>query len=126
MAKTRADYSQSFRGLTRTDEDWLFLFGLGREEAALAWRETYRVRMDGEGDRRAAMDAVNPKYVLRNWVAETAIRAVEDRRFRSLGPHFEAGAEPLFRASRRTGPVRAAGPGICRSFGFLLLIKSRF
>lgn len=78
MAKTRADYSQSFRGLTRTDEDWLFLFGPGREEA-LAWRETYRVRMDGEGDRRAAMDAVNPKYVLRNWVAETAIRAVEDR-----------------------------------------------
>ena len=78
MAKTRADYSQSFRGLTRTDEDWLFLFGLAREEA-LAWREIYRVRMEGEGDRRAAMDAVNPKYVLRNWVAETAIRAVEDR-----------------------------------------------
>jgi uncharacterized protein YdiU (UPF0061 family) len=25
------------------------------------------------------MDRVNPKYVLRNWVAETAIRAVEDR-----------------------------------------------
>jgi uncharacterized protein YdiU (UPF0061 family) len=24
------------------------------------------------------MDRVNPKYVLRNWVAETAIRAVED------------------------------------------------
>ena len=78
MAKTRADYSQTFRGLTRTDEDWLFLFGLGREEA-LAWREKYRARMDGEGDRRAAMDAVNPKFVLRNWVAETAIRAVEDR-----------------------------------------------
>jgi serine/tyrosine/threonine adenylyltransferase len=78
MAKTRADYSQSFRGLARTDEDWLFLFGPGRNEA-LAWRETYRARMDGEGDRRAAMDAVNPKYVLRNWVAETAIRAVEDR-----------------------------------------------
>ncbi len=78
MAKTRADYAQSFRGLTRTDEDWLFLFGLAREEA-LAWRETYRTRMAGEGDRRAAMDAVNPKYTLRNWVAETAIRAVEDR-----------------------------------------------
>lgn len=78
MAKTRADYTQSFRGLTRADEDWLFLFGLGREDA-LAWRERYRARMDGEGDRRAAMDAVNPKYVLRNWVAETAIRAVEDR-----------------------------------------------
>ncbi|MES2256708.1 MAG: YdiU family protein [Pseudomonadota bacterium] len=78
MAKTRADYSLTFRGLTVTDEDWLFLFGLARDEA-LQWRERYRARMDGEGDRRAAMDAVNPKYVLRNWVAETAIRAVEDR-----------------------------------------------
>lgn len=78
MAKTRADYSLTFRGLPHTDEDWLFRFGLGREEA-LDWRERYRARMDGEGDRRAAMDAVNPKYVLRNWVAETAIRAVEDR-----------------------------------------------
>ncbi|HEY4275065.1 MAG TPA: protein adenylyltransferase SelO family protein, partial [Rhizomicrobium sp.] len=78
MAKTRADYTQSFRGLTRTDEDWLFLFGLAREEA-LSWRERYRARMEGEGDQASAMDAVNPKYVLRNWVAETAIRAVEDR-----------------------------------------------
>jgi uncharacterized protein YdiU (UPF0061 family) len=24
------------------------------------------------------MDRVNPKFILRNWVAETAIRAVED------------------------------------------------
>lgn len=78
MAKARADYAQTFRGLTRTGEDWLFLFGLLRDEA-LQWRERYRARMEGDGDRRAAMNAVNPKYVLRNWVAETAIRAVEDR-----------------------------------------------
>jgi uncharacterized protein YdiU (UPF0061 family) len=78
MAKTRADYTQTFRGMTRTDEDWLFLFGFAREEA-LSWRERYRARMDGEGDAAEAMNAVNPKYVLRNWVAETAIRAVEDR-----------------------------------------------
>jgi uncharacterized protein YdiU (UPF0061 family) len=25
------------------------------------------------------LDRINPKYVLRNWVAETAIRAVEDQ-----------------------------------------------
>jgi len=60
------------------DEDWLFLFGTARE-AALGWRERYRARMDSEGDQGAAMNAANPRYVLRNWVAETAIRAVEDR-----------------------------------------------
>ncbi len=78
MAAARADYALTFRGLTVTDEDWLFLFGEARAEA-LAWRDRYRARMDGEGDRTAAMNAVNPKFVLRNWVAETAIRAVEDR-----------------------------------------------
>ena len=82
MAATRADYTLTFRGLTRTDEDWLFLFGTAREEA-LAWRERYRARMAkedrSEGDQTAAMNAANPGYVLRNWVAETAIRAVEDR-----------------------------------------------
>jgi uncharacterized protein YdiU (UPF0061 family) len=78
MAATRADYSLTFRGLTRMDEDWLFLFGTARE-AALGWRERYRARMDSEGDQGAAMNAANPRYVLRNWVAETAIRAVEDR-----------------------------------------------
>ncbi|HKD46863.1 MAG TPA: hypothetical protein VKB67_04210, partial [Rhizomicrobium sp.] len=39
----------------------------------------YRRRTEKEGNRGSAMNRVNPKYVLRNWVAETAIRAVEDR-----------------------------------------------
>jgi len=78
MAATRADYTLTFRGLPQTGEDWLFLFGTAREEA-LAWRERYRARMDSESDQSAAMNAANPRYVLRNWVAETAIRAVEDR-----------------------------------------------
>jgi uncharacterized protein YdiU (UPF0061 family) len=32
-----------------------------------------------QGEDLSGLDRVNPKYVLRNWVAETAIRAVEDR-----------------------------------------------
>jgi serine/tyrosine/threonine adenylyltransferase len=78
MAAARADYTLTFRGLSRLDESWLGLFGAARGEAE-TWAAGYRARLAGEGDRTAAMNAVNPKYVLRNWVAETAIRAVEDR-----------------------------------------------
>jgi uncharacterized protein YdiU (UPF0061 family) len=42
------------------------------------WAAKYRARLRAEGsddvDRRARMDRVNPKYVLRNHLAETAIR----------------------------------------------------
>jgi uncharacterized protein YdiU (UPF0061 family) len=77
MARARADYALAFRHLPLGDQAWLDLFGAARDQAA-EWHKRYRARMAGEGDRRRAMYAVNPKYVLRNWVAETAIRAVED------------------------------------------------
>jgi len=74
MAKTRADYTLSFRNLSGGDADWLWLFG-GDPEAPV-WLSRYRSRTGGEDLSR--LDRVNPRYVLRNWVAETAIRAVED------------------------------------------------
>jgi serine/tyrosine/threonine adenylyltransferase len=78
MAKARADYSLTFRGLADPGEAWLTLFAPVQAEATV-WLDKYRNRMTGEGCVAAAMNAVNPKYVLRNWVAETAIRAVEDK-----------------------------------------------
>jgi uncharacterized protein YdiU (UPF0061 family) len=75
MAKARADYTLTFRDLWRDDADWLALFGDGRADAQ-AWLARYRARFDGD---TGALVSVNPKYILRNWVAETAIRAVEDR-----------------------------------------------
>ena len=78
MAKARADYTGVFRGLPAAGDAWLDLFGKVRAEA-VEWLARYHIRMEGEGDRTAAMQAVNPKYVLRNWVAETAIRAAQDR-----------------------------------------------
>ena len=78
MAKARADYTLAFRGLANPGEAWLTLFAPVQAEAT-AWLAKYRARMAGEGDRAAAMNAVNPKYVLRNWVAEVAIRGVEDQ-----------------------------------------------
>ena len=50
-------------------------------EASAAWFERYAARVAADSrsvdDRRAAMRAVNPKYVLRNWVAQEAIAASE-------------------------------------------------
>ena len=77
MAKARADYTLTFRGLSNPGESWLVLFG-PEQAGAASWLAKYQARMAGAGDRSAAMDAVNPKYVLRNWVAETVIRAMED------------------------------------------------
>jgi uncharacterized protein YdiU (UPF0061 family) len=75
MAKARADYSLSFRNLSGADTPWLALFGDANPDAE-AWLSRYRVRTESEDT--AQLNRINPKYVLRNWVAETAIRAVED------------------------------------------------
>lgn len=76
MARAGADYTLSFRDLPRLDEDFFFRFGVQRE-AVEAWVKAYRARTAGLDPAR--LDRANPKYVLRNWIAETAIRAVEDR-----------------------------------------------
>jgi uncharacterized protein YdiU (UPF0061 family) len=76
MTKARADYTLSFRNLSGEGVDWLALFGEANGDAE-AWLSRYRVRTERE--HVLDLDEVNPKYVLRNWVAETAIRAVEDR-----------------------------------------------
>jgi hypothetical protein len=74
MIKARADYTLTFRRLAEPDEQCLTLFEPIRGEA-LTWFNRYRARHDGDPK---AMNRVNPKYTLRNWVAEIAIRAVED------------------------------------------------
>jgi hypothetical protein len=84
MAKGEADYTLAFRRLSRAHESagrdaWLALFGENARADAQAWLSDYGARSRGDTQaRRARMDRVNPKYVLRNWLAETAIRAVED------------------------------------------------
>lgn len=75
MAKARADYSLTFRKLNGGDRDWIALFG-DKGADAESWLSRYRARTEGED--LSGLDKVNPLYVLRNWVAESAIRAVED------------------------------------------------
>jgi uncharacterized protein YdiU (UPF0061 family) len=76
MAMGRADYTLVFRDLPRAGGSWLALFG-AMDNKAGEWLSRYRLRTQDED--LSGIDLVNPKFVLRNWVAETAIRAVEDQ-----------------------------------------------
>jgi uncharacterized protein YdiU (UPF0061 family) len=84
MQGSAVDYTGFFRelgasepatALARLREDFLDLAGFD------AWAERYRQRAEGEGgsqaERQARMHAVNPKYILRNYLAQQAIEAAE-------------------------------------------------
>ncbi len=78
----QADFTLAFRYLADvgTDEPaWLSLFADGG--AARQWLDRYRLRLADDprpqAERKAAMDRVNPLYVLRNHLAQHAIQAAQ-------------------------------------------------
>jgi len=86
MAESGVDYTNLFRDLATVDpaselpsRDLRDRFVDRR--AFDAWLVDYRARLRSEGvdrhDRRVAMQGVNPRFVLRNYLAEQAIRAAE-------------------------------------------------
>lgn len=90
LRTTGSDYARSLRALSSWDRADAVSDAALRVEipdgATLdAWLARYTVRLEAESrsaaDRHAAMRAVNPRYVLRNWVAEEAIRNAETRNF---------------------------------------------
>ena len=86
---SRADYTTFFRRLGNFDSapgaDNAPLRDLFADRDAFAvWAGRYRVRLaleaSTDAERKPRMDRVNPKYVLRNYLAETAIRKAADER----------------------------------------------
>ena len=71
----KKDYHQSIRLLSNDDQS-----SLGKE--FYPWFKDYHKRLKIETEdpnqRRALMNEVNPKYILRNYLAEVAIRRAED------------------------------------------------
>jgi uncharacterized protein YdiU (UPF0061 family) len=87
MAANHVDFTQFYRRLAdlqleQPEHDApvrdLFIDRAGFD----AWALQYRARLRGEGSvdsaRRAAMNAVNPKYVLRNYLAQVAIEQAQN------------------------------------------------
>jgi uncharacterized protein YdiU (UPF0061 family) len=90
MQENHADFTQFFRTLsnlkTDTDEpDHDLRDEFINREAFDAWANRYRARLRAEHSddaaRKVAMDAVNPKYVLRNYLAQIAIEKAQNKDF---------------------------------------------
>ncbi|MGH7662384.1 MAG: protein adenylyltransferase SelO [Vulcanimicrobiaceae bacterium] len=87
MERDAADYTAVWRSLaTVTRDDEGSFAGYFRDREALAaWLLRYRARLEREGSenalRRTRMNAVNPKFVLRNYLAQNAIEAAQRKDF---------------------------------------------
>ena len=89
MAESHADFTLFFRTLSALNAADASADGAVRDllinrDRFDAWAVCYRARLQAESSvdaaRRAAMNRANPKYVLRNYLAEVAIRKARDER----------------------------------------------
>jgi uncharacterized protein YdiU (UPF0061 family) len=93
LQESRADYTIVFRELST----FASAVGAGNEkvrehflnrERYDSWAVRYAERLRGEGsrddERRQSMNRVNPKYVLRNYLAQVAIEKAQDKDFSEI------------------------------------------
>jgi uncharacterized protein YdiU (UPF0061 family) len=87
-----------------------------------AWVERYRARLVAEqsadGERAERMRRTNPKYVLRNWIAQEAIERAEAREFGLIEQLRRLFADPYAEhpaMERYAGPPAAGAPEVAVS-----------
>ena len=89
MHASQLDYTNLFRNLgnfnSATQANNSLLRDQFIDRAAFdGWAKAYSARLqhepDTDSERKARMDAVNPKYILRNYLAQTAIEKAEKNR----------------------------------------------
>lgn len=90
----------SLGGITRTGDDARGFRRLFADRAACdAWLGAYRARLEREAsvdaERVLRMDRVNPRYVLRTWLAQRAIAAAEQDNFAPLAELFDVVTHPF-------------------------------
>ncbi|XP_058388626.1 protein adenylyltransferase SelO-like isoform X1 [Diceros bicornis minor] len=96
MEKTEADFTMTFRQLSEITRDQLqelavpqqfwALKMISKHELFPAWVSQYLLRLksnrnDSDSERRERMTTVNPRYVLKNWMAESAVQKAERNDF---------------------------------------------
>ncbi|XP_059828031.1 protein adenylyltransferase SelO-like isoform X1 [Hypanus sabinus] len=96
MEDTRADFTMTFRQLSEItkkhlevnniSQEYWALQDLAKHEKFLDWINLYLLRLkrntvDSDEARRIRMQTVNPRYILRNWMAESAIKKSERNDF---------------------------------------------
>ena len=88
MQQNMVDFTQFFRSLGRAAEGHdeparsLFANPSAFDQWGVSWRDRLARETQAAGDRRAAMDSVNPAYIPRNHLIEAMIKsAVDDRDF---------------------------------------------
>ncbi|XP_016478877.2 uncharacterized protein LOC107800242 [Nicotiana tabacum] len=102
MAVDKVDYTNFFRLLSNVKADLtipadqlliplkaaLLDIGMERKEAWTGWVKSYIQELSTSGvsdeERKASMNSVNPKYVLRNYLCQSAIDAAEQGDFREV------------------------------------------
>jgi len=101
LERTGADFTRAFRALSGwvPGADDALRTEIPDHAGLNAWLVRYADRVAheprGHAKRHAAMRAVNPVYVLRNWVAQEVIRAAEDGNLGPLATLLEVLARPF-------------------------------
>ncbi|XP_047180487.1 protein adenylyltransferase SelO isoform X1 [Vigna umbellata] len=136
MAVDKVDYTNFFRTLSNIkadtnipDEELLVplksvLLDIGKErkEAWTSWLKTYIHELSTSGisddERKTSMDGVNPKYILRNYLCQTAIDAAETGDFGEVNRLLKLVERPFdeqpgMEKYARLPPAWAYRPGVC-------------
>lgn len=116
MADNRADYTQVFRALSDLKQEPISqarVSDLFTDRAAFEhWAEKYRLRLHQENSqdqpRQALMRQTNPKYILRNYLAQQAIEKAQAKDFSEIERLLAVLSQPF--AEQPDRQVYAAEP----------------
>jgi uncharacterized protein YdiU (UPF0061 family) len=110
LERRRVDWTRFWRALSHDDAAALAL--LGDDATSRAWFARLAERTAGDprpdAERRAALRAINPKYVLRNWVVQEAIEASEAGDDSVVNALFDVVRAPYDEHPERTAWTQAA------------------